>query len=96
MMHALHLCSICQNYVIKHLSEGNVFFFEALDIDRWDLECEFNNTDHRTDLNGVERLIVRRGQPFTISLFLCSGNYQPGVSALDCIAETGAAPSVAL
>lgn len=66
---------------------------QALDIDRWNLECEFNNTDHRTDLNGIDRLIVRRGQPFTISLYLRSGKYQPGVSSLDCVAETGPEPS---
>uniref|UniRef100_A0A8C4GJ89 Protein-glutamine gamma-glutamyltransferase 2 n=1 Tax=Dicentrarchus labrax TaxID=13489 RepID=A0A8C4GJ89_DICLA len=64
-----------------------------LDIDRWNLECEFNNIDHRTDLNGVDRLIVRRGQTFTISLYLRSGSYQPGVSSLDCVAETGPQPS---
>lgn len=63
--------------------------FSALDIARWDLECEFNNTDHHTDLNGVDRLIVRRGQPFTVSLYLRSGAYQPGVSSLSCIVETG-------
>ncbi|XP_061841690.1 protein-glutamine gamma-glutamyltransferase 2 [Nerophis lumbriciformis] len=66
---------------------------EALDIGRWDLECEFNNMDHYTELNGVERLIVRRGQPFTISLYLRSGGYQPGLSTLDCIAQTGPQPS---
>uniref|UniRef100_A0A8C9WWU1 Protein-glutamine gamma-glutamyltransferase 2 n=1 Tax=Sander lucioperca TaxID=283035 RepID=A0A8C9WWU1_SANLU len=66
---------------------------QALDIDRWNLECEFNNTDHRTDLNGIDRLIVRRGQPFTISLYLRSGIYQPGDSSLDCVAETGPQPS---
>ncbi|KAM7401843.1 hypothetical protein PAMP_017121 [Pampus punctatissimus] len=66
---------------------------QALDIDRWNVDCEFNNIDHRTDLNGVDRLIVRRGQPFTISLYLRSGNYQPGVSSLECIAETGPQPS---
>uniref|UniRef100_A0A665T5I3 Protein-glutamine gamma-glutamyltransferase 2 n=1 Tax=Echeneis naucrates TaxID=173247 RepID=A0A665T5I3_ECHNA len=65
----------------------------SLDIDRWNLECDFNNTDHRTDLNGVDRLIVRRGQPFTISLYLRSASYQPGVSSLDCVAETGPQPS---
>ncbi|XP_017278251.1 protein-glutamine gamma-glutamyltransferase 2 [Kryptolebias marmoratus] len=65
----------------------------ALDIDHWDLECGFNNYDHHTDLNGVDRLIVRRGQPFSISLYLRSGSYQPGVSSLDCIAETGPQPS---
>ncbi|XP_061583720.1 protein-glutamine gamma-glutamyltransferase 2 [Cololabis saira] len=66
---------------------------QVLDIDRWNLECEFNNTDHRTDLNGVDRLIVRRGQPFTISLYLRSGSFQPGTSSLDCAAETGPQPS---
>ncbi|KAM3620713.1 uncharacterized protein V6R79_000899 [Siganus canaliculatus] len=65
---------------------------QAMDIERWNLECLFNNTDHRTDLNGVDRLIVRRGQVFTISLYLRSGSYQPGLSALDCVAETGSQP----
>uniref|UniRef100_A0A8C6MCI9 Protein-glutamine gamma-glutamyltransferase 2 n=1 Tax=Nothobranchius furzeri TaxID=105023 RepID=A0A8C6MCI9_NOTFU len=66
---------------------------ETLDIDHLNLECEFNNVDHRTELNGVDRLIVRRGQPFTISVYLRSGSYQPGVSSLDCVAETGPQPS---
>ncbi|CAG12371.1 unnamed protein product, partial [Tetraodon nigroviridis] len=64
-----------------------------LDIDHFDLECEYNNVEHRTDLNGIDRLIVRRGQAFSIRLYLRSGSYQPGVSALDCIAETGPQPS---
>uniref|UniRef100_A0A674EED3 Protein-glutamine gamma-glutamyltransferase 2 n=1 Tax=Salmo trutta TaxID=8032 RepID=A0A674EED3_SALTR len=66
---------------------------QALEIARWDLECEFNNTDHRTELNGVEQLIVRRGQPFTINLHLRSGEYQPGGSALNLTVETGPQPS---
>nr|XP_061814203.1 protein-glutamine gamma-glutamyltransferase 2-like [Nerophis lumbriciformis] len=66
---------------------------QDLDIDHWDLECDLNNTDHYTDLNGVDRLIVRRGQVFTISLYLRSGSYQPGISSLQCIAETGPQPS---
>ncbi|KAI4827086.1 hypothetical protein KUCAC02_030512 [Chaenocephalus aceratus] len=66
---------------------------EALDIERWNLECEFNNTDHRTDLNGVDRLILRRGQVFTISLYLRSGTFQPGVSSLEFVAETGPQPN---
>ncbi|KAM3877940.1 protein-glutamine gamma-glutamyltransferase 2 [Diretmus argenteus] len=66
---------------------------QELDIERWDLECHFNNTDHRTDLNGADRLILRRGQPFTISLYLRSGGYQPGASSLACVVETGPHPS---
>ncbi|XP_023692150.2 protein-glutamine gamma-glutamyltransferase 2 [Paramormyrops kingsleyae] len=62
---------------------------QALDIARCDLDCEINNTDHRTDLNGVDRLIVRRGNLFTITLYLNSGSYQPGVTDFRLIAETG-------
>uniref|UniRef100_A0A8B9LMA9 Protein-glutamine gamma-glutamyltransferase 2 n=1 Tax=Astyanax mexicanus TaxID=7994 RepID=A0A8B9LMA9_ASTMX len=58
----------------------------------WDLACEFNNTDHRTELNGTDRLIVRRGRPFTINLNLRSGSYQPGVNQLQITAETGPQP----
>ncbi|KAL7832935.1 hypothetical protein SRHO_G00299530 [Serrasalmus rhombeus] len=64
----------------------------ALDIGSWDLACEFNNTDHRTELNGTDRLIVRRGQPFTINLNLRSGSYEPGVNQLQITAETGPQP----
>lgn len=64
----------------------------ALDIERCDLECQYNNVEHYTDLNGLDRLIVRRGQRFSIKLYLRSGSYRPGVSALDCVAETGAPP----
>jgi hypothetical protein len=67
----------------------NLLLFSALDIATWDLECEFNNTDHRTELNGMDRLIVRRGQPFSIKLKLRYGEYQAGLSSLTCIAETG-------
>ncbi|KAI1890420.1 hypothetical protein AGOR_G00153530 [Albula goreensis] len=62
---------------------------QALDIGRWDLEYEFNNTAHRTDLNGLDRLVVRRGQTFTISLHLRSGSFQPGSSPFSIIVETG-------
>ncbi|KPP70871.1 hypothetical protein Z043_110259 [Scleropages formosus] len=60
-----------------------------MDIARCNLECELNNTDHHTDLNGVDRLIVRRGQPFIITLHLNSGGYQPGVDDFRLLAETG-------
>ncbi|KAF7711605.1 protein-glutamine gamma-glutamyltransferase 2 [Silurus meridionalis] len=64
----------------------------ALDIGTWNLECEFNNTSHRTELNGTDRLIVRRGQPFSITLNLRSDSYEPGVHQLHFVAETGPDP----
>ncbi|XP_051985803.1 protein-glutamine gamma-glutamyltransferase 2 [Xyrauchen texanus] len=65
----------------------------ALDIGTWDLACQFNNTDHHTELNGTDRLIVRRGQAFTINLNLNSSSYLPGVSQLQIVAETGPQPA---
>ncbi|KAK7916400.1 hypothetical protein WMY93_012161 [Mugilogobius chulae] len=66
---------------------------QELDIERVNLECEFNNVDHRTDLNGIERLIVRRGQVFSVSLYLREGSIcEPG-AGLTCVAETGPEPS---
>ncbi|XP_036389448.1 protein-glutamine gamma-glutamyltransferase 2-like [Megalops cyprinoides] len=62
---------------------------EAFHVSRCDLQCRLNNAEHHTDLNGVDRLIVRRGQPFTLDLHLRSGTFQPGVNSFRLIAETG-------
>uniref|UniRef100_A0A7N6C264 Protein-glutamine gamma-glutamyltransferase 2 n=1 Tax=Anabas testudineus TaxID=64144 RepID=A0A7N6C264_ANATE len=41
--------------------------------ERCDLNIKNNNSSHHTDLNGEERLIVRRGEPFNIILHLKPG-----------------------
>ncbi|MFT7812756.1 protein-glutamine gamma-glutamyltransferase 2-like [Arapaima gigas] len=61
----------------------------TLRIVRWDLECKLNNKSHHTQLNGVDRLIVRRGQPFSLTLYLGGSAFQLGVTTLSFIAETG-------
>lgn len=61
----------------------------VLEVERVDLQCAVNNGEHHTELNGVDRMIVRRGQPFTIKLHLRAGShFQPG-SNLKLIATTG-------
>ncbi|XP_062853443.1 protein-glutamine gamma-glutamyltransferase 2 [Trichomycterus rosablanca] len=64
----------------------------AFDVGTLDLACAFNNTAHHTDLNGTDRLIVRRGQQFTINFKLCSGSSEPGVDQLRITAQTGPQP----
>uniref|UniRef100_A0A8C8CYM6 Protein-glutamine gamma-glutamyltransferase 2 n=1 Tax=Oncorhynchus tshawytscha TaxID=74940 RepID=A0A8C8CYM6_ONCTS len=65
----------------------------ALDIERCDLESRINNTTHHTDQNGIDRLIVRRGLPFTITLHLRSGSqFEAGVSTFRLIVEIGPLP----
>lgn len=74
--------SVCPNVV---------FSVPVLDIQRCDLNIENNNRSHHTELNGVERLIVRRGQTFTIILYLKpdSPEFRIGRTKLTLIAETG-------
>ncbi|XP_062272507.1 protein-glutamine gamma-glutamyltransferase E-like [Scomber scombrus] len=57
-----------------------------------DLHCKTNNTEHRTNEISVERLIVRRGQPFVLTLKL-SQSFNHDLHPLTITAETGKHPS---
>ncbi|XP_040927643.1 protein-glutamine gamma-glutamyltransferase 2-like isoform X2 [Betta splendens] len=67
---------------------------KVVEIERCDLSSEENNSSHRTELNGEERLIVRRGQAFNITLHLKAGSkdFQPGDSSFTFTAQTGPQP----
>ncbi|XP_054465555.1 protein-glutamine gamma-glutamyltransferase 2-like [Anoplopoma fimbria] len=67
---------------------------QALEIDHCDLNIKSNTSSHHTDLCGEERLIVRRGQPFTIILHLKPGSkeFTPGETSFTLIVETGPLP----
>uniref|UniRef100_A0A3B3VPP9 Protein-glutamine gamma-glutamyltransferase 2 n=1 Tax=Poecilia latipinna TaxID=48699 RepID=A0A3B3VPP9_9TELE len=47
---------------------------ESLDIERCDLNIKGNHSNHHTELFGEKRLVVRRGQPFSIVLHLSSSS----------------------
>ncbi|XP_017578504.2 protein-glutamine gamma-glutamyltransferase 2-like [Pygocentrus nattereri] len=66
---------------------------QVLEIDRVDLACAVNNAEHHTELNGATRLIVRRGQPFTINLHLQPGTHFHQGTNINLIATTGPEPS---
>ncbi|XP_067095240.1 protein-glutamine gamma-glutamyltransferase 2a isoform X1 [Osmerus mordax] len=63
---------------------------QAGEIEHCDLQCHTNNTDHHTELNGVDRLLVRRGQPFSLTLQLRPGSQLP--SSCTLTAHTGPLP----
>ncbi|XP_045689221.1 protein-glutamine gamma-glutamyltransferase 2 [Phyllostomus hastatus] len=66
---------------------------EDLVVERCDLELEANGRDHHTaDLCG-KRLVVRRGQPFRITLYFEGRNYEASVDRLNFSVVTGPAPS---
>ncbi|XP_070849914.1 protein-glutamine gamma-glutamyltransferase E-like [Chaetodon trifascialis] len=57
-----------------------------------DLQCKINNTEHHTSEISVDELIVRRGQPFNLSLKLTQA-FNPQQHPLHIVAETGNYPS---
>ncbi|KAM6248297.1 protein-glutamine gamma-glutamyltransferase 2 [Porphyrio hochstetteri] len=65
---------------------------EDLVVESWDLQCERNSREHRTVEMGREQLVVRRGQPFSITLRFSGRGYEEGVDKLAFNVETGPCP----
>ncbi|XP_029467085.1 protein-glutamine gamma-glutamyltransferase 2 isoform X2 [Rhinatrema bivittatum] len=61
---------------------------QDLELERFDLECETNNRNHRTIETGCRRLVVRRGQPFIITLYFTSRGYEEGVDEIALNVQT--------
>ncbi|XP_060931202.1 protein-glutamine gamma-glutamyltransferase 2-like [Limanda limanda] len=67
---------------------------QVLDLERCDLNIKSNSSSHHTELYGEERLIVRRGQPFVITLHLKPGSedFRLSDTSFSLIVETGPLP----
>ncbi|NXV78682.1 TGM2 glutamyltransferase, partial [Atlantisia rogersi] len=66
--------------------------FTDLVLETWDLQCERNSREHRTVEIGRQQLVVRRGQPFSITLRFSGRSYEEGVDKLAFNVETGPCP----
>ncbi|XP_008015992.1 protein-glutamine gamma-glutamyltransferase 2 [Chlorocebus sabaeus] len=66
---------------------------EDLILERCDLELETNGRDHHTADLCREKLVVRRGQPFWLTLHFEGRNYEASVDSLTFSVVTGPAPS---
>ncbi|KAM7090527.1 protein-glutamine gamma-glutamyltransferase 2 [Ciconia maguari] len=66
---------------------------EDLMLETWDLQCERNGREHRTAEMGCRQLVVRRGQPFTITLHFSGRGYEEGVDKLAFNVEMGSCPT---
>lgn len=58
-------------------------------LETWDLQSERNGREHRTAEMCGQQLVVRRGQPFTITLHFSGRAYEDGVDKLAFNVETG-------
>uniref|UniRef100_A0ABI7XZM1 Protein-glutamine gamma-glutamyltransferase 2 n=2 Tax=Felis catus TaxID=9685 RepID=A0ABI7XZM1_FELCA len=66
---------------------------EELVLERCDLELEANGRDHHTADLCREKLVVRRGQAFRLTLHFEGRNYEASVDRLTFSVTTGPAPS---
>uniref|UniRef100_A0A7M4EL87 Protein-glutamine gamma-glutamyltransferase 2 n=1 Tax=Crocodylus porosus TaxID=8502 RepID=A0A7M4EL87_CROPO len=66
---------------------------EDLVLETCDLQQESNGAMHRTEEMGSQRLVVRRGQPFTIMLHFAGRGYEDGVDTLALNVQTGPCPT---
>uniref|UniRef100_A0A8D0G466 protein-glutamine gamma-glutamyltransferase n=1 Tax=Sphenodon punctatus TaxID=8508 RepID=A0A8D0G466_SPHPU len=57
-----------------------------------DFQCSSNNLQHHTAEISTKQLVVRRGQPFTVTLHFRARGYQPGTDTILLITETGPLP----
>ncbi|KAL8179845.1 UNVERIFIED_CONTAM: lipase 2 [Gekko kuhli] len=65
---------------------------EDLELQSWDLQCERNHRAHRTSEMGCQQLVVRRGQPFSLTLHFTGRSYEEGQDKLAFNVETGKCP----
>ncbi|XP_020846412.1 protein-glutamine gamma-glutamyltransferase 2 [Phascolarctos cinereus] len=68
---------------------------KELVVEKSDLEYEKNGRDHWTSNMCQDRLVVRRGQPFSISIYFQGRGFEASVDKIYFIVETGPYPSEA-
>nr|XP_055172798.1 protein-glutamine gamma-glutamyltransferase 5 isoform X1 [Nyctereutes procyonoides] len=67
---------------------------QGLEVALTDLQSAWNNLQHHTEEISSERLLVRRGQAFNITLYFRNRSFQPGLDNVIFMAETGPLPDL--
>ncbi|XP_008526752.1 protein-glutamine gamma-glutamyltransferase 5 [Equus przewalskii] len=68
---------------------------QGLEVALIDLQSSWNNVRHHTEEISSERLLVRRGQAFNITLYFRNRGFQPALDNLIFVVETGPLPDLA-
>ncbi|XP_060030475.1 protein-glutamine gamma-glutamyltransferase 5 [Erinaceus europaeus] len=68
---------------------------QGLEVAVTDLQSSRNNVQHHTEEISLERLLVRRGQAFSITLYFRNRSFQPGLDSIIFVVETGPLPDMA-
>ncbi|XP_032964039.1 protein-glutamine gamma-glutamyltransferase 5 [Rhinolophus ferrumequinum] len=67
----------------------------GLELSATDFQSSWNNRWHHTEEISSERLLVRRGQAFYITLYFRNRGFQPGLDNIIFVVETGLLPDLA-
>ncbi|XP_053450449.1 protein-glutamine gamma-glutamyltransferase 5 [Nycticebus coucang] len=68
---------------------------QELEVAFTDFQTSRNNVQHHTEEISIYRLIIRRGQIFTITLHFSNRGFQPGLDNIIFVIETGSLPDLA-
>ncbi|XP_004466777.2 protein-glutamine gamma-glutamyltransferase 5 [Dasypus novemcinctus] len=71
------------------------FVNTGLEVALTDFQSSWNNVRHHTEEMSSERLLVRRGQPFNITLYFRNRAFQPGLDNIIFVVEMGPLPELA-
>ncbi|KAM6202493.1 protein-glutamine gamma-glutamyltransferase 5 [Rhynchocyon petersi] len=69
--------------------------YRGLEVALIDLQCSWNNVQHHTEEISSDRLLVRRGQAFNITLYFRNRGFQLGLDNIIFVIETGPLPDLA-
>ncbi|KAM5240568.1 protein-glutamine gamma-glutamyltransferase 5 isoform 2-T2 [Hipposideros larvatus] len=67
----------------------------GLELSVTDFQSSWNNMWHHTEEISSDRLLVRRGQAFNITLYFKNRGFQPGLDNIIFVVETGLLPDLA-
>ncbi|XP_012865681.1 PREDICTED: protein-glutamine gamma-glutamyltransferase 5 isoform X2 [Dipodomys ordii] len=62
---------------------------QGLEVAFVDFQSSRSNMQHHTEEISLDHLVVRRGQPFNITLYFRNQGFQPGLDSIIFVAETG-------
>ncbi|XP_020864933.1 protein-glutamine gamma-glutamyltransferase 5 [Phascolarctos cinereus] len=70
--------------------------FTGLEVSVSDFQCYQNNMQHHTEEISFQRLIVRRGQAFSVTLYFKNRGFQSDMDKIIFITETGPKPDLSM
>ncbi|XP_004609842.2 protein-glutamine gamma-glutamyltransferase 5 [Sorex araneus] len=86
--------AVSRMFLLNMSEDSNGRQLMGLEVALTDLQSSRNNLRHHTEEISSERLLVRRGQAFNITLYFRTRGFQPGLDNIIFVVETGPLPEL--